>query len=68
MVDFNRGYTAQAAIEAARRMEEAGLLWIEEPVLPEDVPGYQALRAWYNGGRRRRSARQPGGIPRIFCR
>jgi L-alanine-DL-glutamate epimerase-like enolase superfamily enzyme len=43
MVDFNRGYTAPAAIEAARRMEEAGLLWIEEPVLPEDVPGYQAF-------------------------
>jgi D-galactarolactone cycloisomerase len=24
-------------------MDEAGLLWIEEPVLPEDVPGYQAF-------------------------
>jgi L-alanine-DL-glutamate epimerase-like enolase superfamily enzyme len=43
MVDFNRGYTAPAAIEAARRMDEASLLWIEEPVLPEDVPGYQAF-------------------------
>ncbi len=43
MVDFNRGYTAHAAIEAAKRMEEAGLLWIEEPVLPEDVPGYQTF-------------------------
>lgn len=43
MVDFNRGYTAAAAIDAARRMDEAGLLWIEEPVLPEDLPGYQAF-------------------------
>jgi len=43
MVDFNRGYTAAAAIDAARRMDEAGLLWIEEPVLPEDIPGYQAF-------------------------
>jgi D-galactarolactone cycloisomerase len=43
MVDVNRGYTASAAIDAARRMEEAGLLWIEEPVMPEDIPGYQAV-------------------------
>ena len=43
MIDFNRGYTAPAAIDAARRMDEAGLLWIEEPVLPEDVPGYKAF-------------------------
>ncbi len=43
MVDVNRGYTAHAAIEAARRMDEAGLLWMEEPVTPEDIPGYQAV-------------------------
>lgn len=45
MVDVNHGYTARAAIESARRMEDAGLLWIEEPVLPEDVPGYAAISA-----------------------
>jgi D-galactarolactone cycloisomerase len=45
MVDINQGYTANAAIASARRMEEADLLWIEEPVMPEDVPGYQALAA-----------------------
>lgn len=43
MVDFNRGYTARAAVASARRMEEAGLLWIEEPVPPEDIPGYQTF-------------------------
>jgi L-alanine-DL-glutamate epimerase-like enolase superfamily enzyme len=43
MVDFNRGYTAHAAIDAAKRMDAADLLWIEEPVLPEDVPGYQTF-------------------------
>ena len=41
MVDFNQGYTAPAAVEAGLRMHEAALLWIEEPVLPEDVIGYQ---------------------------
>jgi D-galactarolactone cycloisomerase len=43
MVDINQGYTAAAAIRAARFMEDADLLWIEEPVQPEDVPGYQSF-------------------------
>ncbi len=43
MVDVNRGYTAHAAIAAARRMEEAYLLWMEEPVPPDDIPGYQTV-------------------------
>ncbi len=45
MVDINQGYTARAAIEAAKRMEAAELLWIEEPVPPEDIPGYQTVAA-----------------------
>jgi len=45
MVDINQGYTARAAIEAAKRMEAAELLWIEEPVPPEDIPGYQVVSA-----------------------
>ncbi|MBP0445797.1 mandelate racemase/muconate lactonizing enzyme family protein [Roseomonas sp. SSH11] len=45
MVDINQGYTARAAIESARHMEEADLLWIEEPVQPEDVPGYSMVSA-----------------------
>ena len=45
MVDINQGYTARAAIESARRMQEANLLWLEEPVPPDDVGGYRALNA-----------------------
>ena len=45
MVDINQGYTARAAIASARRMEEADLLWIEEPVQPEDIEGYQTIAA-----------------------
>jgi D-galactarolactone cycloisomerase len=43
MVDINQGYTARAAIASAKRMEEADLLWIEEPVQPDDLPGYQTV-------------------------
>ena len=43
MVDINQGYTARAAIQSAKHMEEAELLWIEEPVQPEDISGYQAV-------------------------
>jgi len=43
MLDFNQGYTASAAIQAARYLQEANLLWLEEPVGPEDVPGYRAV-------------------------
>lgn len=41
MLDFNQGYTARAAIRSARGLEESGLLWLEEPVGPEDVGGYR---------------------------
>ena len=54
MVDINQGYTAHAAIAAAREMEEANLLWIEEPVQPEDIAGYrkvsQAISTAVSGG------------------
>jgi D-galactarolactone cycloisomerase len=43
MVDINQGYTARAAIAAAREMEPGNLLWIEEPVQPEDIAGYKAV-------------------------
>jgi len=45
MVDINQGYTVNAAIESAKRMEEAGLMWIEEPVQPEDISGYKKVAA-----------------------
>ena len=43
MLDFNQGYTASAAIRAALHLQEAELLWLEEPVGPEDVAGYAAV-------------------------
>lgn len=43
MLDFNQGYTASAAIQAARYLQDADLLWLEEPVGPEDVAGYRAV-------------------------
>jgi D-galactarolactone cycloisomerase len=43
MVDINQGYTTHAAIDSARRMDGAGLLWIEEPLQPEDILGYRAV-------------------------
>lgn len=43
MVDINQGYTARAAVMSAREMEPSRLLWIEEPVMPEDLPGYRAV-------------------------
>jgi D-galactarolactone cycloisomerase len=43
MVDVNQGYTLGAAIESAKNMEQAALLWIEEPLQGEDIPGYRAL-------------------------
>lgn len=40
MVDINQAYTARAAIASAHRMEASDLLWIEEPVGPENIAGY----------------------------
>jgi D-galactarolactone cycloisomerase len=45
MVDINQAYSARAAIASARHMEASELLWIEEPVEPEDIPGYAAVAA-----------------------
>ncbi|MBR0648620.1 mandelate racemase/muconate lactonizing enzyme family protein [Roseomonas terrae] len=43
MVDFNRGVTARAGLASAQLMAPAGLLWIEEPTVPEDLPGYRMV-------------------------
>ncbi len=45
MVDINQGYAVGAALESLRHMEEADLLWVEEPLQPEDIGGYQAVAA-----------------------
>ncbi len=40
MVDANMAWTVDRAIEAARRLAEFDLVWIEEPIVPEDIPGH----------------------------
>lgn len=43
MVDFNQAYTPRAALAALARMDEADLLWVEEPAAPTDLEGYRML-------------------------
>lgn len=39
MVDYNQSLEPVAAIERLRRLDEEGLLWVEEPVLAHDYAG-----------------------------
>ena len=45
MVDANHAYDAVAAIRLGRMIEELDIGWFEEPVLPEDIAGYRAVKA-----------------------
>lgn len=45
MVDANHAYDATGAIALGRRIEELDIAWFEEPVPPEDVTGYKAVKA-----------------------
>lgn len=40
MVDANMRWTADQAIRAARSFEEFGLVWLEEPTIPDDMAGH----------------------------
>lgn len=44
MADANCRYTVAEAVAMARVLEDHGFAWFEEPVPPEDVEGYVALR------------------------
>lgn len=44
MVDINHAYGRAEAFRLGRALEEYGLRWYEEPVVPEDVEGYVELR------------------------
>jgi len=44
MADANCRYTVAEAKAMARALEEHGFTWLEEPIPPEDVRGYQELR------------------------
>ena len=44
LVDANHAYNTQTAIRMARELEKHGVLWFEEPVVPEDRGGYRRVR------------------------
>lgn len=44
-VDAHGCYDARTAATAARRLEAAGVRWLEDPLPPEDLDGYAALCA-----------------------
>lgn len=44
MADANCRYSTAEAVRMARVLEDEGFIWLEEPVPPEDVAGYGALR------------------------
>ena len=45
MVDANHAYDAVAAIRLGRMIEAHDIGWFEEPVPPEDLAGYRAVKA-----------------------
>lgn len=45
MVDANHAYDSVAAIQLGRLIEPYHIEWFEEPVPPEDVAGYRAVKA-----------------------
>jgi D-galactarolactone cycloisomerase len=45
MVDANHAFDAIAAIRLGRMIEEHDIGWYEEPVPPEDLAGYRAVKA-----------------------
>ena len=44
MVDVNGNYTADLALRLAAELDPRRVLWLEEPLPPEDLAGYQRLR------------------------
>ncbi|MCK1674997.1 mandelate racemase/muconate lactonizing enzyme family protein [Bradyrhizobium sp. 150] len=45
MVDANHAYDSVAAIRLGRMIEQHDIGWFEEPVRPEDIAGYRAVKA-----------------------
>jgi len=43
MVDINGAYTADVALESMNRIARHNPYWVEEPLAPEDLPGYRRL-------------------------
>ena len=41
MVDLNEGFTLEGGLVIARRIAEADLIWLEEPIAYDNLPGYR---------------------------
>ena len=48
MIDANHGYDVVEAVKLGRRAEEYGIDWYEEPVVPEQLGAYRAVRSEQN--------------------
>ena len=44
MVDANMSWSTEQAIRASRRLQEHGVLWIEEPTIPDDLRAYGRIQ------------------------
>ena len=44
MVDANQKWDLMQARAAARKFEDLGLAWLEEPLHPDDIPAHRALK------------------------
>ncbi len=44
MLDANSGFDPTSAIQFGRAAERLGIYWLEEPVHPDDLHGYQRIR------------------------
>ncbi|NLB54344.1 MAG: mandelate racemase/muconate lactonizing enzyme family protein [Lentisphaerae bacterium] len=44
MTDANHAYNANTAVRVGKDLEEQGVYWFEEPVIPEDVAGYKVVK------------------------
>lgn len=44
LVDLNCAYTADRAVDVARRLVDLDIMWIEEPVAVDDIAGYRRVR------------------------
>ncbi|MBN8997405.1 MAG: mandelate racemase/muconate lactonizing enzyme family protein [Rhizobiales bacterium] len=42
-LDINQGYLVRTALELDERLRGLGVLWIEEPIQPDDIAGYRFL-------------------------
>jgi L-alanine-DL-glutamate epimerase-like enolase superfamily enzyme len=63
MVDANMRWTPDEAIRAARALQPFQPVWLEEPTIPDDVPGH--VRIVREGGLARGHRREPAHAVRV---